>query len=85
MTFLIFWSIYLKFILSVAFLISFLATAYTFYVQDSIYFITYFNIKFSKKFYGVQNIKILNRLLLNFFNKFYFINYASIIAFKKMF
>lgn len=85
MTSVVFWPLYLKFILSTIFILSLLASLYTFYVQDSIYFITYFNTKFAKPFFGNKHTKVLNRSFAAFFSKFFFNKKSLTNSFKKMF
>ena len=80
---LIFWPIYLKFLLIIILFISLLMCSYVIFIQDSIFFVTYFNIKFSKKF--INNEQTLNRSFLNYLNKFLFSNFKKIDIFKKMF
>lgn len=80
---LIFWPTYIKFLLIIILFVNLLMCTYVIFIQDSIFFVTYFNTKFSKKF--INNEKTLNRSFLNYLNKFLFSHKLFIITFKNMF
>lgn len=80
---LIFWPVYLKFLLVIVLFVSLLMCSYVIFIQDSIFFVTYFNVKFSKKFINAETT--LNRSFLNYLNKFLFSKLLIINIFKKMF